>query len=71
MELTVAVEGNNNLTKILGMMDAYVISRLGFLMAVGLASYAGSAILGRLFVKQPERVWVALWWLLALILALS
>jgi hypothetical protein len=71
MELTVAVEGSNNLTKILGMMDAFVISRLAFLMAVGLASFAGSAILGRLFIKQPERLRVALWWLLAVILALS
>src|ERR1700680_4128866 len=53
------------------MMDAFVISRLAFLMAVGLASYAGSAILGGLFVKQPERLRVALWWLLAIILALS
>ena len=60
-----------NLTKILGMMDAFVISRLAFLMAVALASFAGSAILGRLFIKQPERLRVALWWLLAVILALS
>jgi hypothetical protein len=53
------------------MMDAFVISRLAFLVAVGLASFAGSAVLGRLFVKQPERRRVALWWLLAAILALS
>src|SRR5580704_8532738 len=53
------------------MMDAFVISRLAFLVAVGLASFAGSAVLGRLFVKQPERLRVALWWLLAVILALS
>ena len=53
------------------MMDAFVISRLAFLMAVGLASFAGSAILRRLFIKQPERRRVALWWLLAVILALS
>ena len=52
-------------------MDALVISRLAFLGAVGLASFAGSAVLGRLFVKQPERLRVALWWLLAVILALS
>src|SRR5580700_9855238 len=52
-------------------MDAFVISRLAFLVAVGLASFAGSAVLGRLFVKQPERLRVALWWLLAVILALS
>ena len=53
------------------MMDAFVISRLAFLVAVGLASFAGSAVLGRLFVKQPERLRVALWCLLAVILALS
>ena len=53
------------------MMDAFVISRLAFLVVVGLASFAGSAVLGRLFVKQPERLRVALWWLLAIILALS
>ena len=52
-------------------MDAFVISRLAFLVAVGLASFAGSAVLGRLFAKQPERLRVALWWLLAVILALS
>jgi predicted MFS family arabinose efflux permease len=58
-------------TKSLGMMDAFAISRLAFLLVVGLASFAGSAVLGRLFVKQPERLRVALWWLLAVILALS
>src|SRR5260370_36523903 len=52
-------------------MDVFVISRLAFLVVVGLASFAGSAVLGRLFVKQPERLRVALWWLLAVILALS
>jgi hypothetical protein len=53
------------------MTDAFVISRLTFLVAVGLASFAGSAVLGRLLVKQPERLRVALWWLLAVIRALS
>jgi hypothetical protein len=52
-------------------MDAVVISKLAFLLAVGVASFAGSSILGRLFAKQPERLRVALWWLLAGILALS
>ena len=52
-------------------MDALVISRLVFLVAVGLTSFVGSAVLGRLFVKQPERLRIALWWLLAVILALS
>jgi len=52
-------------------MDVFVISRLAFLVVVGLASFAGSAVLGRLFGKQPERLRVALWWLLAVILALS
>jgi drug/metabolite transporter (DMT)-like permease len=73
----VAVEGskasvsNFTLNRSLGIMDAFVISRLAFLVAVGLASFAGSAVLGRRFVKQPERLRVALWWLLAVILALS
>jgi hypothetical protein len=53
------------------MMDAFMISRLAFLVAVGLASFAGSVVLRRLFVKEPERLRVALWWLLAIILALS
>src|SRR5215471_11868975 len=52
-------------------MDAFMISRLSFLTAVGLASFAGSALLGQLFVKQPERQRVAYWWLLAVILAFS
>jgi hypothetical protein len=38
------------------MMEAFVISRLAFLVAVGLASFAGSVVLGRRFVKQPERL---------------
>lgn len=53
------------------MVDAIVISRLGFLATVGLAGFAGSVVVGRLFVKHPERLRVALWWLLAVILALS
>ena len=52
-------------------MAASVISTLSFLVAVGLASFAGSAVLGRLIVKQPERLRLALWWWLAIILALS
>jgi hypothetical protein len=52
-------------------MEAFLASNLAFLVAVGIASFAGSAVLGRLFVKQPERLRVALWWLLAIILALS
>ena len=52
-------------------MDALVVSRLVFLVAVGLTSFVGSAVLGRLFAKQPERLRIALWWLLAVILALS
>ena len=52
-------------------MDAFLTSNLAFLVAVGIAGFAGSAVLGRLFVKQPERLRVALWWLLAIILALS
>jgi hypothetical protein len=50
------------------MMDALVISRLVFLVVVGLISFAGSVVLGRLFIKQPERLRIALWWLLAVIL---
>jgi hypothetical protein len=53
------------------MMDALVISRFVFLVAVGLTSFAGSAVFGRLFAKQPERLRITLWWLLAVILALS
>lgn len=52
------------------MMDAFLISKLAFLVAVGVASFAASAVLGRLFSKQPERLRVALWWCLAVILAL-
>ena len=53
------------------MMEAFMISRLPFLLAVGLVSFAGSALLDQFFVKQPEAHRVALWWLLAVILALS
>ena len=42
-------------------MDAFLVSQLAFLVAVGIAGFAGSAVLGRLFVKQPERLRVALW----------
>src|SRR5260370_20706000 len=52
-------------------MDAFVMAGLACLVAVGLGSLAGSGVLGRLFVKQPERLRVVLWWLLAVILALS
>src|ERR1700758_3540943 len=52
-------------------MDAFVISKLAFLLAVGVASFVGSIFLGRLLVKQPEQLRVALWWLLAAILAAS
>lgn len=52
-------------------MDAFLIARLAFLVAVGVASFAGSAVLDRLFARQPERLRIALWWLLAVILALS
>src|SRR5258707_8420537 len=52
-------------------MDAFVISKVAFLLAVGVASFVGSIFLGRLFVKQPEQLRVALWWLLAAILAAS
>jgi hypothetical protein len=52
-------------------MEAFVISKLAFLLAVGVASFVGSIFLGRLFVKQPEQLRVALWWLLAAILAAS
>jgi hypothetical protein len=53
------------------MVNAFVISNLAFLLAVGVASFAGSSILRRLLAKQPESLRVALWWLLAAILALS
>jgi hypothetical protein len=52
-------------------MDAFLISKLAFLAAVGVVSFAVSTALGRLFAKQPESLRVALWWLLAVILALS
>jgi hypothetical protein len=52
-------------------MDALVISKLAFLLAVGVASFVGSIFLGRLLVQQPEQLRVALWWLLAAILAAS
>src|SRR5215471_3303409 len=52
-------------------MDAFLVSQLAFLVAVGIVGFAGSAVLGRLFSKHPERLRVALWWLLAIILALS
>jgi len=52
-------------------MDAFLVSQLAFLVAVGIVGFAGSAVLGRLFAKHPERLRVALWWLLAIILALS
>jgi hypothetical protein len=48
-----------------------VISGLAFLVAVGVASFTGSAVLSRLLARQPERLRVALWWLLAVIFALS
>ncbi|MBV8274057.1 MAG: hypothetical protein JO170_02200 [Verrucomicrobia bacterium] len=51
-------------------MDAFLISKLAFLVAVGVASFAASAVLGRLFSKQPEMLRVALWWWLAVILGL-
>ena len=50
-------------------MDALVISKLAFLLAVGVASFLGSIFLGRVMAKQPEQLRVALWWLLAVILA--
>ena len=53
------------------MMDASMISRLAFLAAVGVASWAGSALLTRLFMKQPEQLRAALSSQLATILALS
>lgn len=53
------------------MMAAILISGLPLLVAVGLASFAGSTVLSRLYAKQPERLRVGLWWWLAIILALS
>jgi hypothetical protein len=52
-------------------MEAFVISKLAFLLAVGVASFVGSILLDRLLVKKPEQLRVALWWLLAVILAAS
>ena len=52
-------------------MNVFVVSKLAFLLAVGVVSFAGSAILGWLFAKQPGRFRIGLWWLLAVILALS
>jgi hypothetical protein len=52
-------------------MNVFVISKVAFLLAVGVVSFAGSAILGWLFAKQPGRFRIGLWWLLAVILALS
>jgi hypothetical protein len=52
-------------------MNAFVISNLVFLLAVGVAGFVGSVLLGRLLVKQPEQLRVALWWLLAAIFAAS
>ena len=54
-----------------GSMNAFVISNLVFLLAVGVAGFVGSVLLGRLLVKQPEQLRVALWWLLAAIFAAS
>ena len=48
-----------------------MISGLAFLAAVGVGSFAGSSVLSRLLVRQPERLRVALWWLLAVIFAVS
>jgi hypothetical protein len=44
---------------------------VAFLVAVGVAGFAGSAVLSRVLAKQPERLRVALWWLLAVIFAVS
>jgi hypothetical protein len=52
-------------------MSGFVVSTLAFLLAVAVVSFAGSAILGLLFATQLERFRIALWWLLAVILALS
>ena len=48
-----------------------MISGLAFLVAVGVASFTGSAVLSRLLARQPERLRVALWWLLAVVFAAS
>src|ERR1700730_18022584 len=60
-----------NVGRGIGSMNAFVISKLAFLLAVGVAGFVGSIFLGRLLVKQPEQLRVALWWLLAAILAAS
>src|SRR5260370_40990489 len=52
-------------------MNGFVVTKLAFLLAVGVVSFAGSAILGWLFAKQPGRFRIALCWMLAVILALS
>jgi hypothetical protein len=52
-------------------MNVFVISKVAFLLAVGVVSFAGSAILGWLFAQQPGKFRIGLWWLLAVILALS
>src|ERR1700731_1106532 len=54
-----------NLGRGSGSMNAFVISKLVFLLAVGVAGFVGSIFLGRLLAKQPEQLRVALWWLLA------
>jgi hypothetical protein len=48
-----------------------VISGLAFLVAVGVAGFAGSAVLSRFLARQPEQLRIALWWLLAVIFAAS
>lgn len=48
-----------------------LISGLAFLVAVGVGSFAGSAFLSRVLARQPERLRVALWWLLAVIFAIG
>jgi hypothetical protein len=35
-------------------MNGFVVSRLTFLLAVGVVSFAGSAILEWLFAKEPD-----------------
>jgi hypothetical protein len=52
-------------------MNEFAVSQVSFLLTVGVVSFAGSAILGWLFAKQPERFRIGLWWLLAVILAVS
>ena len=48
-----------------------MISGLAFLLAVGVASFAGSSVMSRLLARQPEQLRLALWWLLAVIFAAS